>query len=275
MEVHAALRRPGRAGGEGDDRDVVGRRVDRRRTTPRAGRSSSDRSTSSAPDLAARASRVDERVRSRCAFSTTFAISPARSSGIVATTIPPASRIAEPRGDRLRRVRRVQQHARRPARSPAPPRPPRRARAARRSSSRPRSPSLVRQQLDRGVDPRRVVEQQQVGPGLRGGQVVAGERVHQSRPASTSFAPARRVREHHLVAARHLHQPVEPEPARHARVPAPLARRQRDVLGAVEVAARDLRRVERAEVELVGEAAVRLGRQLRRTSTARAPRRRR
>ena len=29
----------------------------------------------------------------RCAFATTFAISPARSSGIVATTIPPASRI--------------------------------------------------------------------------------------------------------------------------------------------------------------------------------------
>ena len=57
---------------------------------PRAGRSSSTR-TSSGPISPAKAPATI--ACDTCAFSTTFAISPARSSGIVATTTPPASRI--------------------------------------------------------------------------------------------------------------------------------------------------------------------------------------
>ena len=57
---------------------------------PRSGRSSSTR-TSSSPTSPAR-SRATIACET-CAFSTTLAISPARSSGIVATTIPPANRM--------------------------------------------------------------------------------------------------------------------------------------------------------------------------------------
>ncbi len=94
----------------------------------------------------------------------------------------------EPARDRLRRVRRVQEHAR--------PGLDRQRRRDRRSAlvqlgvapaAGDRRP-LVRQQLDRRVHPRRPVEQQQVGPRLARRQVIAGERVHQSRPASSSLA---------------------------------------------------------------------------------------
>ncbi len=109
VEVHATLRRAGRAGREGDDRDVVGGGVDGLEASR----------APAGPRARARAGRrprpPDRRATSACetrAFSTTFAISPARSSGIVATTIPPASRIPSHAAIASGVFGRVQQHAR-------------------------------------------------------------------------------------------------------------------------------------------------------------------
>ena len=193
MEVHAALRRAGRARGEGDDRDVVGGRVDRlegaaRRAGPRS------RARRSSPTSPAR-SRVTSATVTR-AFVVTFSISRARSSGIVATTIPPASRMPSqhaiasgvfgecsstrvPGSIRQRRAR-----------------PPRRASAARRSSSRRRSPSprarAARRRRSRATA-RRAAADRARRPRR---QVVAGERVgHRSTSRAmiscwTSDAPS-------------------------------------------------------------------------------------
>ena len=134
VEVHAALRRAGRARGEGDDRDVVGGGVDRLEGVAALGQLL-DHAHVVHGHLVRRSPAPASATVTR-AFVVTFSISRARSSGIVATATPPASRMPEPARDRLRRVRRVQQHAL-PARSPATRRPPRRASAARRRSQPP------------------------------------------------------------------------------------------------------------------------------------------
>ena len=136
VEVHAALRRAGRARGEGDDRDVVGGRVDRLegaalgqlldhahvldappRRPGRARRARPSPAPSSSPSrsharAAAASSRPRCRPRAGCPASTR---SPPACSARAAARAPPA-------------------------RSTATRRRPRRASAARRSSSRPRSP---------------------------------------------------------------------------------------------------------------------------------------
>ena len=201
VEVHAALRRAGRAGREGDDRDVVGGGVDRlERRRARAGPRARGRAASPARAPPRRAQLA--RRRSACAdaapSSTTFAISPARSSGIVATTIPPASRMPSHAAIASgvlgecssTRVARLDRQRRRDRRAPA--------RAARRSSTRRRSPSpSCAQQLDRGVQPRRA-SRAAAGPARPRArrQVVARERVHQrsSSRAMTAAGPRTRPR---------------------------------------------------------------------------------
>ena len=240
-----------------------------RRAGPRA------RARRSGADLAGQLAR-DERVRHLRLRRPPSRSRRARSSGIVATTIPPASRIPSHAAIASGVFGRVQQHAR-----------PRldlqrgrdRLRALAQLGVAPaagdRRP-LVREQLDRRVHPLRPVEQQQVGPLVAWRQLVARERVHQSRPASTIFC-ASSVGFVNITSwlpgiwtSRH-----RPSRAENRGCQPHFARRQRDVLGAVEIAARDLRRVEAVEVELVGEAAVRLRRERARRPSARAPRRRR
>src|ERR1700676_4654199 len=60
----------------------------------------------------------------------------------------------------------------------------------------------------------------------------------------------RGIRENHFMTSRHLHQPVEPQPAGHARMPAPLARRQCGVLGAIYIALRNVERIKLSQIEL-------------------------
>ena len=219
VEVHAALRHAGRARREGDDRDVVGGGVDgleragrrqllehahvQRLRPRRPGRPRRSRATP-AP------SRPPSRSRPRAAAAS----SPRRSrprAGSRATrrSSPPCSARAAARAS--------------PARSPARPRSPRRARAARRSSSRPRSPS-PRGRAAR--PPRSPAPARRAAAGPATGRVAAGGRARTcpSVPPRLDelLRQQRRVREHHLVAAGHLHEPAQPEPGREPRVPAPL-----------------------------------------------------
>ena len=119
VEVHAALRLAGRARGERDQGDVVARGRHRLEAAGAAARGQlvegqHARSTGSRDARLAHLAgqpRVHERVRDLRLARSPSTSSPARSIGIVATTTPPASRIAEPARDQLRVVVAVQQHA--------------------------------------------------------------------------------------------------------------------------------------------------------------------
>ena len=51
-----------------------------------------------------------------------------------------------------------------------------------------------------------------------------------------------RIRKDQLMAARHLHQPVQSEPARHPGMPTPLTRRERNIVAADQIASRRVQR---------------------------------
>ena len=87
---------PGGAGGEGDDRDVLGvgrHRLDADARRRRARPAPYSRIDGQRRHRSAAHPRVGQRACETCALPITFCSSPARSSGIVATTTPPASRI--------------------------------------------------------------------------------------------------------------------------------------------------------------------------------------
>ena len=204
VEVHAALRLAGRAGRERDDRDVVGGGVDglegrARGQRPRArGREAAcprARELARPRHLARQLARRerDRRLRLRHDLRDL----PRAQQRHRRHHDPARQQDAEPGRDRLRRVGRVQQHARRRARSPSAA-----ATAVGALAQLRIAPAagdrhaLVPQQLGRRVHPRRPVQQQQVRPGLRRRQAVAGERVgHRSSSRAmiscwTSDAPS-------------------------------------------------------------------------------------
>ena len=160
---------------------------------PRSGRSSITR-TSSTPTSPAR-SRATSASPTR-AFAVTFSISRARRSGIVATTIPPASTmpsqhaIASGVFGECSSTRVPGSIANDAATADGT-----LAQLGVAPATGDRRP-LVREQLDRRVHARGPVEQQQVGPRLARRQVVAGERVgHRSSSRAmiscwTSDAPS-------------------------------------------------------------------------------------